>query len=107
MCRQESSSTIFPLFIYLLLTSLYIPGCNFYKSGMLQNSLRMSNNNIFITMNTVGGQWVISIVRQTCQKDSMLLLVTLVKICEKVLMASCHWRITCKLIMNTFILTFP
>ena len=56
MCRQESSSTPLPLFIYNLLTSLYIPGCNFYKSGMLQNRLHASNNN-FITINTVGVQW--------------------------------------------------
>ena len=70
---------------------------------MLQNRLHTctSNYNV-ITINTVGVQWAISIVRQTCQKDNMLLLVMPVKIGEKVLL----WQVAIgQLAMNTLFLT--
>ena len=103
-CVDRSPVLLYPSFIYLLLTSLYIPGCNFYKSGMLQNRLHTctSNYNV-ITINTVGVQcWAISIARQTCQTDNMLLLVMPVKIGEKVLL----WQVGIgQLAMNTLFLT--
>ena len=103
-CVDRSPVLLYPYFIYLLLTSLYIPGGNFYKSGMLQNRLHTctSNYNV-ITINTVGVQcWAISIARQTCQTDNMLLLVMPVKIGEKVLL----WQVAIgQLAMNTLFLT--
>ena len=71
---------------------------------MLQNRLHTctSNYNV-ITINTVGVQcWAISIARQTCQKDNMLLLVMPVKIGEKVLL----WQVAIgQLARNTLFLT--